>query len=195
MGTVPFSLAAMIVGALTPFAFAVAIFSDGNWFFDENMLSDLGVSSDDFARNLFMATCIIGGVCTAIFGFGKLMIKHKLDAASGFFLVIAGIFLIAVGLFDKTTTVHSISAPMYFFMMLISMCISLFADSGNKRYLTMSVTVIALFMCFAAMPGFTIAGVEVISVCAICLWMFVQGLSLSFSNDYNAESDNRMVSE
>ncbi len=194
-GTAPFSLAVMLTGALTPLAFAVAIFADGYWTFDFNTLSDLGVSLNDTARYVFMATCIIGGACTAFFGYGKLMKKHGLDSAIGFILVLAGILLIAVGIFDKSTTVHEYVAVGYFIMAAAAMFVSLFADYNNKRYLMLSVTIIALCMSFGSMPGFTIAGVEVISVTAICMWTFCQGLSFSFSKDINKETDNGTVTE
>lgn len=195
VGTAPFSLAVMLIGALTPLAFAIAAFSDGYWTFNINTLSDLGISSDDFARNLFTATCIIGGACTAFFGYGKLMLKHGLDAAGGFILVIGGVFLIAVGIFDETTVVHNYVAMGYFIMAGVAMFVSLFADYQNKRFLTLSATIVALCITFGSMPGFTIAGVEVISVVAICMWTFCQGLSFSFSKDINKETDNGTVTE
>lgn len=194
-GTAPFSLAVMFTGALTPLAFAVAIFADGNWIFDYNTLSNLAESDSDFARYVFMATCIIGGACTAFFGYGKLMLKHGLDAAGGFILVIGGVFLIAVGIFDETTVVHNYVAMGYFIMAGVAMFVSLFADYQNKRFLTLSATIVALCMAFGSMPGFTLAGVEVISVVAICMWTFCQGLSFSFSKDINKETDNGTVTE
>ena len=195
IGTAPFSLVVMLVGTFVPLAFTVAIFADGNWTFNINTLSDLGISEDDFARMVFTVTCIIGGIFTAFFGFGKYMMKHGLDSASGFLLVLAGVLLIAVGLFNKETSVHIPVAMGYFLMMTAAIIVSLVADYRSRRFLSMSVAIIVLLISYGSMPGFDLPGTEVISVFAICVWMFAQGVSLSFSNDYNTESDNRVVTE
>lgn len=193
LSTAPFTLAAMFTGALVPMAFVVAIFADGSWSFNVNTLSDLGISSDDMVAKLFMATCIIAGILMAVFGLGKLLIKHKFDSAAGFLIVLAGVMLVGVGLFDKTTSVHPIIALLYFLFVAIAMFVSAYSEYINRRYLALSITIIAIVVSLSSLVALALPGAEVICVGVNCVWMISEAVSLTFSNDYNEESDNRTV--
>ena len=181
MSPAPFAFIGIILGTMIPLAFSVAIFADGFWTFNINTLSDLGVSFEPLAANVFNYTCIIGGILMMVFGAGKLFIRSGKDAASGFFVAIAGVFLMAVGIFNESYSVHNLVAWSFFACATIALVVSLISDWEKGRKLTAAVSTTALFASVIAIPAFTLAGLEVICVLAFCLWIIGQGLSLAFS--------------
>jgi len=181
LSAAPFAFVGLLVAALIPIAFSVAIFSDSNWVFNANSLSDLGISTDAFTANLFNYSCMVGGVLITIFGLGKMFIKNGLDSASAFFLVIAGVLLVGVGIINKSYDAHVYIACFFFACTAIALIISMVSDSMKGRKLTTAISVISVTVTIMCMPGFSIFGIEVIYVMAICLWLAGQGLSLAFS--------------
>jgi hypothetical membrane protein len=194
LSTAPFSFAAIVGGAMAPLLFAIAIFADGYWTFDVNSLSDLGISYNETAAMIFNLTCIFAGICMAVFGLGKLIIKKKLDAVSGFFMCISGVLLILIGLITKDTLdLHLIIAVGFFATFALAIITGVISDFSNRRYIVTAIGIVLIVIILAACIGFTIMGTEVICVLCICDWAIIQGLALSFSNDYNEEPDDRAV--
>ena len=193
-GVTPLSFAAIFGGTLTPLLFAVAIISDGNWTFDVNSLSDLGISKKETVALLFNSTCIVSGLCTSIFGFGKVMMSNKLDAASGVLMGFSGVFLLLVGVFTKADLeAHLTVAVTYFLLNALAIMVSMVSDYRKNRFFMFSFNIILILIVIAATFGYTYKGEEVVYVLLTCAWCMVQGLSLAFSKHYNTESDNRMV--
>ena len=179
----PFAMLAIFIGAIIPIMFAIAIFEDGFWTFDVNTLSDLGVSYDDTAAKIFNYTCIIGGILAAIVGLGKMFVKSGLDSASAFFLALGGVFLVGIGLFTEDYSIHNYLAYLFFALITISLIISMVADSRNGRMIIAAISAIVFVIMLASFPGFTSAGVEVICVVCMCVWLIAQGVSLAFSKN------------
>lgn len=179
----PFAFAGILVGALVPLLFTIAIFADANWTFDVNSLSDLGISSTKFAADLFNYTCMCAGILIALFAVGKFLIRCGADKASAVFLLLGGLFLIGVGIFTKDSCYHNYITWLYFITVVIAMIISGINDWKHGRTLTTAITVISFTVIVGSIPGFTIAGAEVITVMAMCFWMLGQALSLAFSKD------------
>ena len=193
-GVAPLSFAAILVGTLTPLLFAVAIMADGNWVFDYNSLSDLGISSNPTVAMIFNTTCMFTGVCTLIFGFGKVLMSNKLDAVSGFLMGLSGIFLFLVGVLTKADIgPHLTVAITYFVLNFLAIAVSMVSDYRKGRLFMFSFSIILILIAIGCTFRFTYRGEEVIYVLSTCLWCMVQGLSLAFSKHYNTESDNRMV--
>ncbi len=183
MSAAPFAAIAIFLGAIMPFMFAIAIFMDGYWTFDVNTLSDLGVSYDSTVANLFNYTCIIGGIFIAIYGCGKVFLKEDLDCVSGFLLAISGLLLIGIGIFTKDYDIHVYLAMTYFMLASVALIVSMVSDSKHGRMVTAAISAILVVIVIASFPGFDMAGVEVITTVAFCVWMIAQGFSLVFSKN------------
>jgi hypothetical membrane protein len=181
----PFTMAGILAGALLPLAFAVAIFADGNWTFNVNTLSDLGISSVEFAAKLFNCACIVGGALILIFGIGKAYTKKNLDAASGLFMAVGGICLALVGIANKGDDyeIHVLVATIFFTLCFISIILSMASDAMHGRKFTVAMSAAVLVTVLMVIPGFAFPGVEVIGVVALCIWLIAQAMSLSFSKD------------
>ena len=177
----PFALIAIFVGALVPFLFGIAILTDGFWTFNVNTLSDLGVSPVEATAMIFNYTCIIAGLLVVIFGIGKLFIRCGYDAASGFFTAIGGILLMAIGFITEDYSTHLPIAYSFFAIMTIAILISAAGDVTKERNITVAITAIVVVIILATAFGLNVAGVEVVSVIGMCVWLIAQGFSLVFS--------------
>jgi hypothetical membrane protein len=182
----PFTMAGLLVGALLPMALAVAIMSDSDWVFNFNTLSDLGSSDVEFTAKLFNCSCIIAGALILIFGIGKAYVKcGGLDRASGLFIATSGIILAIIGIVtkDSNLNLHILIAGVLFCFMVLSIVLSMFGHAVKGRKFSAAAAAIVLIIVAMVAPGFTPAGLEVISVFACCGWFIIESLSLSFSKN------------
>ncbi len=178
----PFAAIGIFLGTVMPLLLISEILADGNWVFNYNTLSDLGVSDNETVALMFNGACMIGGPLISVFGIGKAMIKtDRLDKACGAALVLAGIFLFLVGIFTKDhLSFHIPVSFLYFVLMLAAMFISMSADCKRERRLSAIFTSILIVITFASIPGFYFAGFEVIMVGCTYVWMTIQSLTLAF---------------
>lgn len=178
----PVAALGIFLGAVMPLLLISEIIADGNWTFNYNTLSDLGVSDIETVALMFNGACMIGGLLMSVFGIGKAMVQtDRLDKACGASLALAGIFLFLVGIFTKDSlSFHIPVSFMYFVLMLIAMFISISADYKNGRRIPAVFTSILLVITFASVPGFYFAGFEVIMVGCTYVWMTIQSLALGF---------------
>jgi len=179
----PFSFLGLLVGTLVPFALAIAIFADGSWQFNVNPLSDLGISWNAFAANVFNFTCMVAGIALSIFGIGMLLIRDGADAAVGFFTAVGGVLLFAIGLFTENYSIHTIIAYSYFAIVALAVIIGVVADGLKGRKLKASICATLVVICMGAGIGYTIPGLEVVTVLCVCAWVIVQSYSLAFAKD------------
>ena len=177
----PFSFIGLLVGFFVPLALIIAIAADGFWTFNVNPLSDLGVSTNVFAANLFNYTCIIAGILVAIFGIGKLWVCNGYNSAVGFLIAVGGVMLVGIGLFTELYSAHLFFAYTYFFIMFVAIVTSIVGDGMANRKLPASISAVLLVIALGSLVGFTIPGAEVI--CSICLsgWLIVQSIDLAFA--------------
>jgi hypothetical membrane protein len=182
-GTAPFMFAGILVGACFPLVLAIAVFADGNWQFDVNTLSDLGISRTALAANLFNIGCMVSGILVILFSLGKLYIKNGADSASAFVLALGGVLLFGIGIFSKNYDIHNLLACSFFFLVAIAMIISAISDWKHGRKITTAITIVVIATVIACLPGFSVAGIEAIFVIGCCLWLIGQSMSLGFSKD------------
>lgn len=183
LSPVPFSMAGIVLGTVIPMALVVAIFMDGSWTFNENSLSDLGISDNPTVATIFNSICMLGGGLMAIVGLGKAINGEDLDKTCGKCLVVAAVFLFLVGVFPKNQLeIHVLVALIFFSMTTAAIVTSMVSDYRNKRRLSATISSILLVIAIAAIPGFTYKGLEVIGFVCMYMWFLVQGFSLTFSN-------------
>ena len=180
----PLALLGIFVGALLPLAFIVAIFADGSWTFNYNTLSDLGISSNQTAADIFNYSCIIGGILVGVFGVGKFIIKDGSDAASGIVLGAAGFLFMLVGFITKDTlSLHIAIATVAGFLLLVAVVIGAYSDWNHGRLVAGAVGGIGVTISIATFVGLAFPGFEVVSIFAGLIWLIAEGASLAFSKD------------
>jgi hypothetical membrane protein len=181
----PFAFVGILSGVLAPIMFVIAIFADGSWTFNVDMLSALGISNVAIAASLFKWTCVVAGITLLFFGAGKAYIRMTgLDAVSGLFLAVSGVFLVGVGLVTlDNANIHHFFAALHFAMILIAMVAGTVGDWQKGRLITASVGACALVIFLCSTVGLTMAGAEVVLVFCFCVWTVVQSLSLAFSKN------------
>jgi len=123
----------------------LATLVDTTWVFGQNMLSDLGATTND-ARNYFNLGCFFGGILVMIAGIGiASMKKHRIYVAAGVFAAIAGAFLAMIGLFPTDTgNTHDMFAYGLFATGIIGMIIMCAGDWRYGRVIFGGLTMIFL---------------------------------------------------
>ncbi|MDH7595890.1 MAG: DUF998 domain-containing protein [Candidatus Bathyarchaeia archaeon] len=163
--------------------------SGASWFsWSENALSDLGVH--DESALLFNSGLILSGILTVIFAFGVIRFygAKTVGRSGAFFLLLAGIFLAAIGVFPETApnNIHYIVSVAFFAALPLSLFIQTAAlisstESRNFGVFTLVMGIIALssWAIWAALKPYRgVAIPELVSAIAAALWSISMGVKL-----------------
>jgi hypothetical membrane protein len=169
-----FGFAALLgsVGFLMFWLFAVA--ADPSWTFASDGVYRLGLSAVGETQNLFALACIIGGFFTAVFGVGFGMMKDGcLRSVSGFFILLAGLIVLGIGmtvLAQKNVYASAEQFAVAFGMITLALLIA--ADWTKKR-----IVPAAFYMIVLACGIVTIMiGYDAMSVFCILALFIVLGI-------------------
>jgi len=181
-----------VFGVLSPVLAFVLIglaISRASWFsWSENALSDLGVH--DESALLFNSGLILSGILTVIFAFGVIRFygTKAVGRSGAFFLLLAGVFLAAIGVFPETTpnNIHYIVSVAFFAAFPLSLFIQTAAlipstESRNLGVFTLVMAIIALsswVIWTALKPYRGVAIPELVSAIAAALWSITMGVKL-----------------
>lgn len=151
---------------------------DRSWTFGVNTMSELGIS-DTFARYLFLAGCIVAGLSVSLYGYLESReTKTVLKQYSLYALILAGIFLVGVGIFTMDYgIVHSIFAWLFFGTLYIVMIIYL-VYLRRKRHCQVALpTFLILVTGVILIIATPLAFVEPIFVILFMAWMILINIS------------------
>ncbi|MBE6528276.1 MAG: DUF998 domain-containing protein [Thermoplasmata archaeon] len=168
----------IVLGIAMPFSFAAAIIADGFWTFNENMLSDLGVSYNQTSAYIFNFTCVFSGILIALLGLWKTLASSNLDRKTGIPFMISGLFLCGVGIFNESYQIHAYVATAYFVMLSVTIFMTLVSDVSKRKKVTVAATVLAITIVLLSVPEFNKSGIEVIGSMCACAWLIIQGISM-----------------
>ncbi len=176
------------VGFLAAFALAVivtvAIKADPSWVYGENMLSDLGISDVDLAKDLFNYGCIIIGILTIVFGIGKALCETGCNRASGCIIAIAAIFMILIGFVQSdfgNGNTHDAASIAAFVFMFCAMALSAVGDWKDGVKLSSALSSILVLIVVGCFAGMDIEKVEIIALACGIVWML--GVSAKMTYD------------
>jgi len=169
-----FGFSALIgsVGFLMLWLFAVV--ADPSWSFGCDGVYRLGLSAVPETQTMFALACIVGGFFTAVFGIGKGLMKDgELRSVSGFFILLAGIIVVGIGmtvLAEKNVYASAEQFAVAFGMITLTLIIA--ADWTKKR-----IVPAAFYMIVLACGVVTIMiGYERMSVFCILAMFVVLGI-------------------
>ena len=161
--------------------YATAVWLDTKYVFGENYLSDLGVREGAWAFN---AGVIIAGalfVPFALLGIRPSLGRTGIDVVSVALMVIAGLFLVSIGIFTEDAgDLHGFVSYGFFLTMLFSLgflSYSFHRSGPNGR--TRAIVALAAFVLgLALLPFGGTPLVETIAVLSILVWGLLVGLLL-----------------
>ncbi|MDI3541170.1 MAG: hypothetical protein PWQ62_84 [Candidatus Methanomethylophilaceae archaeon] len=158
-----------------------AVLIDGAWVFGEMTLSELGDPSRP-ADAIFNAACIITGILMALFAYGmRAQEELPLLRWSMFLMMIAGIFLIGIGVFPIHIDVwHTFFSWAFFLTMLTAILISVPPNwHRGRRGKAMSIVSIAIVATAVILLTLTPIGLaEAMSVIFIMIWALMHGVDM-----------------
>ena len=153
--------------------YSVAMASDSSYTFFENYLSDLGVGPGAWAFN---SGVIIAGALLAlfaIFGLGRVMGEGCVAKSAKLLLVLCGVFLIGVGVFNENYDpyhyIFSVSYFLTFLIALIVISVSLFQTKALGRF-GVAVSASASVLGASLLPMGGSPQSETIAVLAMVVW-------------------------
>ncbi len=179
-----------IVSMIAPIVFAVmwalSAFTDGKWILFSDTLSYLGISDNAVSAALFNWGCIIMGALMIISSTLLIRTKDDLDDVFAVLIIVAGLFLAGVGVFDLDTGFpHNFSSGVFAVATFLAMVIFIYRDWKETKvyaYITISLMLISgivllIYLIFDTVPGFS----QAVVIMSALVWSFVCGIK-SFVN-------------
>lgn len=177
-----------LAGILAAIVFTIMWFKamDVNtaWEYGVNSLSDMGVSSDELAANLFNYGCMVTGILGIIFALGKVAFEKNENRASGFLLFAACVFLFGIGIFTSdfgNGNLHYLIALLFFLFLYAAIIVAMIGNAKEGNVLTAAFTgglvVIAIAMVFLS----EFETYEVVAVACGLLWLVAESIKLGTS--------------
>ena len=166
-------------GIMGVFAFCVlwmiAVFADASWAFEENFISDLGVSDSDTARAAFTLGCIITGAVLALYGVSKAWNGKSAVAASGVFIILAGVFLALIGVFNQDAgDIHDYVSYLFDICILLGAVIGAIADYKKGNALFAATAGGLVVISFASYFMLTYEGFDVVAAICMLAWFTIE---------------------
>ncbi|MGQ9565715.1 MAG: DUF998 domain-containing protein [Candidatus Bathyarchaeales archaeon] len=187
-----FNKMAGVFGVASPVLAFVLIglaISRAAWFtWTGNALSDLGVHEE--SAWLFNSGLFLSGILTVIFAFGVIRFYGtKAAGRSGaFFLLLAGVFLAAIGVFPETApnNIHYIvsvaffsALPLSLFLQSLTLITSTAGRSLGTFTLVMAIIALLPWVIWTAFKPYSgVAIPELVSAIAAALWSITMGIKL-----------------
>lgn len=152
---------------------------DPTWVFAEDTISEFGISGT-LAEPLFNYGCILTGAIIVLYGIGlALANNNKPYKTGGVFLVLAGIFLAAVGLVPMDLgEPHVFIAITMGIFLVCAMCSLSVQDWKEGRVFIPGLTVFILVICATLMLTQNSATFEEYSVILVFFWVCMEGFSV-----------------
>lgn len=151
---------------------------DGSWTFGVNTMSELGIS-DTFAKYLFLAGCVVTGLCISVYGYIESReTGTTLKEYAFYILILSSILLIGVGIFTMDYgIVHNIFAWLFFGSLYVFMIIYMIYFV-IKRYYSVAILTFAILITGVLLIILTpLAFIESVFVILFMAWMIIIDIS------------------
>ncbi len=160
------------------FCWIVGVILDDSWTFGVNTMSELGIS-DTFAKYLFLAGCVVTGLCISVYGY----IENRetgisLKDYAFYVLILSGILLIGVGVFTMDYgIIHNIFAWLFFGSLYIVMILYTIYSVKIKNYGVAILTFVILITGVLLIILTPLAFIESVFVILFMAWMIIIDIS------------------
>ena len=168
-------VAVMVVSVL------ICLAVDTEWQWSNGSMCDFGVSNIKAISVLFVKACEISGIMIMISGFGWYLFQDsKYVRIGGAIIMIAGLSLSAVGIFDKTYSFHQFVSILFAIIFIIAIALVSVQDILDRNF-TMVICLALLGLFGLATIFFPIAYysvVQLIMMGFVFFWFVVKTIVL-----------------
>ncbi len=174
-----------VIGLIMAFAFAimwiVAAENDPAWTFGDNMISELGVSTNQFTADVFKYGCIVCGALGFVFGVGKAYCEDNCSRASGIMCAAAGIFLALVGIYNSdygNGNLHDTVSYLAFAFIFLAAALSVYGDWSEGKRINGAIAAVLILVALSCYVGKDLAFTEGIAIICALFWMISESVKM-----------------
>ena len=186
IGPRPYAWAGIIAAVVMVLSVILCVILDSNWTYDgrHSSMCDFGISDFWYVSVLFIGACIVSGTLILISGFGwYLFDESKYVRYGGLVVMLAGIALICVGIFDKTYSFHQSVTIIFAAIFIIGITLVSVQDIIDREWpLLIGLAVVGLyglFTCFFYIPPFTTyTVVQVVMMGYVFFWFVMKSVNI-----------------
>ena len=192
IGPRPYAWAGIIAAAVMVISVILCVLLDSNWTYNgpHSSMCDFGVSDFWYVSVLFIGACIVSGTLILISGFGWYLFNgSKYVRYGGLVIMLAGIALMCVGIFDKTYSFHQWVSIIFAVIFIIGIALVSIQDIIDREWsLLIGLAVVGLyglFTCFFYIPPFTTyTVVQVVLMGYVFFWFIMKSVNI-LKNDHS----------
>ena len=137
IGPKPYAWAGIAAATVMVMAIILCVLLDSNWTYDgrHSSMCDFGVSEFWYVSVIFIGACIVSGTLILISGFGWYLFEEsKYIRYGGLVIMLAGIALMCVGIFDKTYSFHQSVTIIFAVIFIIGIALVSVQDIIDRDY-------------------------------------------------------------
>ena len=180
-GVAPYAWAGMAGVVLMVTSVLICLIVDTEWEWSNGSMCDFGVSNIKAISVLFVAACEVSGILIMISGFGWYLFQDsKYVRIGGVIIMLAGLSLSAVGVFDKTYSFHQFVSILFAIIFIIAIALVSVQDILDRNF-TMVICLALLGLFGLATIFFPIAYysvVQLIMMGFVFFWFVVKTMDL-----------------
>ena len=136
MGPVPYAWVGIAAVITMILAVTICLLGDPSWDYNSGSMCDFGISDVKYVSVTFIGGCILSGLMFMVSGFGWFMFgESKYVRAGAIVVVISGVALMCVGIFDKTYSFHQYVSIIYAIIFIIAIALVSVQDIKDRHFI------------------------------------------------------------
>ena len=191
IGQKPYAVAGIVAAAVMVISVILCVILDTNWTYNgpHSSMCDFGISDFWYVSVLFIGACIISGLLILTSGFGWYLFEEsKYVRYGGLVIMLAGLALLCVGVFDKTFSFHQYVTIIFAVIFIIGIALVSVQDIIDRQWpLLIGLAIVGiygLFTCFFYIPPITTyTVVQVVLMGYVFFWFVMK--NLKFMKDHS----------
>ena len=196
IGPKPYAWAGILAALVMVVAVILCVLLDSNWTYDgrHSSMCDFGISEFWYVSVLFIGACIVSGTLILISGFGWYLFEEsKYVRYGGLVIMLAGIALMCVGIFDKTYSFHQSVTIIFAVIFIIGIALVSVQDIIDRDWPLLiglaAVGLYGLFTCFFYIPPFTTyTVVQVVLMGYVFFWFVAKNMNFMMIDQFVTDS-------
>ena len=196
IGPKPYAWAGILAALVMVAAVILCVLLDSNWTYDgrHSSMCDFGISEFWYVSALFIGACIVSGTLILISGFGWYLFEEsKYVRYGGLVIMLAGIALMCVGIFDKTYSFHQSVTIIFAVIFIIGIALVSVQDIIDRDWPLLiglaAVGLYGLFTCFFYIPPFTTyTVVQVVLMGYVFFWFVAKNMNFMMIDQFVTDS-------
>ena len=179
MGPRPYAMAGLAAPILMIVCVAICVLFEEGWDYTVNSMCDFGVSDNKFISVTFIGGCIISGILFMIAGLGWVLFEEsKYVRIGGIIVMISGVALMCVGVFDKTYDFHQYVSIIYAAIFIVAIAFVCLQDIIDRHLiLVYGFAILAIYGAATLFSDFApYAFTQAFLMGYVFIWFFLKSL-------------------